>query len=243
MYYLYLHINTINNKKYCGITKNPKRRFRGNGVDYKGTPFYEAIKKYGWNNFEHIIIKTVETLEEAEQLEIEYIAKYNLTDSNNGYNIQKGGAFDGKPYKEHPRGMLGKTHSEEYKKRLKIIMRGENNPFKKSGGWATHEHPRGMLGKSHSEEKKKQISNTLKEKKINYKKVQITYSDGSITVYDSITELCNKLDLSVSTVYKIIDTNIPYKINPNTHSELKEKLKYLEGAIINRITDNIELTD
>lgn len=58
MYSIYVHINKLNHKMYFGITKqNPKRRFR-DGEGYKScTKFYKAIQKYGWDNFEHIIIK------------------------------------------------------------------------------------------------------------------------------------------------------------------------------------------
>ena len=50
---------------------------------------------------------------------------------------------------EHPKGMKGKTHSEEYKERLRQEMTGENNPF---------------YGKTHTEESRQKISQTLKEK-------------------------------------------------------------------------------
>lgn len=48
-----------------------------------------AINKYGWENFEHIILATGLTFEEANLKEKEYIEKFNSI--NNGYNIQSGG--------------------------------------------------------------------------------------------------------------------------------------------------------
>ena len=70
---VYMHINKLNNKKYVGITsRNPNERWGKNGNRYKSSPhFYSAIQKYGWDNFEHIILKDNLTSEEADKLEIE----------------------------------------------------------------------------------------------------------------------------------------------------------------------------
>ena len=94
-YTVYMHKNIINNKIYIGITRNNvKFRWR-NGNNYANcTKMNNAIKKYGWNNFEHIIICKNLTKEEAEQKEIELIKKYNSI--KNGYNIENGGNCLGK---------------------------------------------------------------------------------------------------------------------------------------------------
>ena len=48
MYTLYCHINTINHKRYVGITKRKPEYRWNNGEGYVGcTAFYRAIKKYG----------------------------------------------------------------------------------------------------------------------------------------------------------------------------------------------------
>ena len=65
-YTIYIHKNKINNKVYIGQTsQNPKKRW-DNGRGYQSSPkFYNAILKYGWDNFEHIILYTNLTLEQA----------------------------------------------------------------------------------------------------------------------------------------------------------------------------------
>lgn len=87
-----MHTNKINNKKYVGITyQKPSLRWRSHGQGYKGcTYFYNAIKKYGWDNFEHKILLENLTEEEAEEKEIELIKFYG-TQVPNGYNIDAGG--------------------------------------------------------------------------------------------------------------------------------------------------------
>lgn len=70
---VYIHRNKINNKAYIGIAKgNPEHRWGQNGKKYKQDSqpiFYNAIQKYGWGNFEHIIWNTNLTHEDAKHIE------------------------------------------------------------------------------------------------------------------------------------------------------------------------------
>ena len=92
IYCVYIHKNKQNGKVYIGQTcQKPERRW-SNGYGYKGCPkFYAAIQKYGWDNFEHIIVQEYLTKEEADNLEKELISKYDSTSKEAGYNISIGG--------------------------------------------------------------------------------------------------------------------------------------------------------
>ena len=81
-----------NDKVYIGITlQKVEYRWR-NGDGYKlQTYFYNAIQKYGWNNFLHEVLFDSLSKEEAEQKEKELISFYNSTNPEFGYNIQSGG--------------------------------------------------------------------------------------------------------------------------------------------------------
>ena len=81
-YIVYKHTSP-SNKVYIGITsQTPERRWRKDGKGYKThIYFWNAIKKYGWNNFKHEVLFSGLTKEEAEQKEIELIAYYKSNDS------------------------------------------------------------------------------------------------------------------------------------------------------------------
>ena len=85
---IYLHRNLINHKVYIGKTKNtdnPNVRW-SNGNGYKHQPFYEDIIKYGWNNFEHIILEEDIPDNLIVQRENFWINYYNALNPNIGYN-------------------------------------------------------------------------------------------------------------------------------------------------------------
>ena len=87
-YVVYCHTSP-SGKKYIGMSKNVKRRWEANGRNYKKCiKFYNAIKKYGWENITHEILEENLTKREAEKLEEFYIKKFDTV--NNGYNMLKG---------------------------------------------------------------------------------------------------------------------------------------------------------
>ena len=148
---VYIHTNKINGKIYVGITcREPERRW-ANGKGYKrshgqsvgDSHFYNAIKKYGWDNIDHRIVAQNMTIEEASAMEKELIAKYDSTNPEKGYNITSGGQDS-----------IGAKHSDETKAKLSEIAKKRIKdtgivPFK---------------GKHHSEETKKQQSIRMSEK-------------------------------------------------------------------------------
>lgn len=119
-YTVYMHISP-SDKKYVGITKNEPVHRWDNGNGYRSSPhFWKAIKKYGWNNFRHIILFEHLTKEKAIKKEIELIEKYNLTDGKYGYNITKGGD-----------GLNGMIMSDNTKKKMSenhYDCKGAKNP-------------------------------------------------------------------------------------------------------------------
>ena len=128
MYTIYIHKNLINKKVYIGQTKRKVEiRWGKNGKGYQGCPhFYSAILKYGWINFEHDILKVVETKDEANYWEEYYINLYQSRNPEKGYNILKGGSGE-KPSKSIKMQNFYQILTKEEKKELYDNRRGIKN--------------------------------------------------------------------------------------------------------------------
>ena len=100
-YCVYVHINKINKKRYVGQTCQfpPEKRWGPNGRNYLSQKngkyvhpyFANAILKYGWDGFEHIILKNNLDEKEAEYWEKYYIRTYASNTSEKRYNLTDGG--------------------------------------------------------------------------------------------------------------------------------------------------------
>ena len=90
---VYKHTIKENGKCYIGITSQPPTyRWGSDGRKYKNCPFFfKAIKKYGWDNINHEVLYENLTKEEAENIEVELIAKFKSNQDRFGYNILAGG--------------------------------------------------------------------------------------------------------------------------------------------------------
>lgn len=192
-----MHENKINHKIYIGITcQKPTQRWRG-GKGYKIGAFKNAIDKYGWNNFEHIILFEHLSKEEACLKEQELIKQYNTMDNNYGYNLCEGGNLT-----------LGYHHTKNSKLKMskskKGMYDGVNNPmYGKNGILAP------MYGKHLTEEHKRKISETKKGKtnyhtKTLYKKVDQYDLDGKfIKTWESISSIERKLNIKGTHISRV----------------------------------------
>ena len=120
---LYCHKNKENGRRYYGITsQSPERRWM-KGLGYsEHLPIGRAIRKYGWENFEHNIV--FENLSEraAKTLEKLYIAMYETQHDEHGYNMTCGGD-----------GVVGYHHSDISRRKMSAAKRGSNHP-----NWGRH---------------------------------------------------------------------------------------------------------
>ena len=204
MYTVYQHKNKINNKIYIGITsRKPEERWGSNGNNYKSsTYFYAAIQKYGWDNFEHNILYTNLTKEEACLKEQELIKYFNSMNREYGYNQTSGGEMcimSPEARKKLSQSMMGNQNglghpcSEEKKKKISEAQKGRK---------FTEEHKQKLseaAKKRHvpcSEEKKKKLSQSYPNKK------QV-YCVELNTVYESVQECARQLGLQATNISKV----------------------------------------
>lgn len=177
-FYVYCH-KLFDGRRYIGITKqNPSRRWR-NGEGYKvrnnNSYFYNAIKEYGWNSFEHIILFTNLSKEQAINKEKELIKKYNTQDRNKGFNLTAGGEGIFNPSEETRKKIgekskiinLGRKHTEETKIKISKANRGINNPqYKKQKTKKQLEAIQKIGKRNKTEIQKQKMSKSAKKRKI-----------------------------------------------------------------------------
>lgn len=87
--YVYKIENKINKKIYVGQTNNLDRRMQEHKHDERNNhPIHNAIKKYGWENFEVSVLYYGVNYNKKEK---EYIKLYKSNRKEYGYNITAGG--------------------------------------------------------------------------------------------------------------------------------------------------------
>ena len=203
MYTVYQHKNKINGKIYIGITsQKPEDRWGSQGCNYKSSPhFYSAIQKYGWNNFEHNILFTELTKEEACLKEQELIKQFDSMNREHGYNSTSGGdvfSMNEETKQKISQAMMGNKNglghpcSEEKKKKISEAQKGRE--FTKE-----HKQKLSEAAKNHhvpcSEDKKQ----TLKKK--SHKKP--VYCEELDKVFESVQECGRQLGIPATNISKL----------------------------------------
>lgn len=189
---IYRYTNKINGKVYIGQTVNENRRKREHCLAKDDCPFHNAIRKYGFKNFQYKVLFRVHCRNQQDLVntlnskEINCIKFFKSTQREFGYNVTAGGegyAVDEKQRKKisqrvsgkgNP--MYGKHHTKEVREKLSRLNKGKKMPpgFSErqselhKGISFTEEHrknlSKSLKGMVFSEEHKKNISISKKGK-------------------------------------------------------------------------------
>lgn len=119
---IYKVTNITNEKCYIGQTiysLQQRKCAHKNNVKYNRNPtsaFYNAIRKYGWDNFKWEIIKECDSKEMLNIMETFMIIVYKSFILEKGYNLTWGGDSN-----------IGYRHSDKEKEKRRIRQLGKNN--------------------------------------------------------------------------------------------------------------------
>ena len=129
---IYKITNTVNSKAYVGYSSNISKRWDDHKNGYGSKLVYDAIQKYGLDNFTFEVIA-----EDTVDNEDKYIQEHN-TMAPNGYNLVEGGGLPPtkkgwKPLAEtlakRSASLKGIKRTEEWCRKLSESKQGANNPM------------------------------------------------------------------------------------------------------------------
>ncbi len=219
---IYKITNLLNGKIYIGRSSDLKSRKSKHKTKRNNTLISRAIFKYGHENFTFEVIEycDVYLLIEREQYYMDLYSPYG----DIGYNLLKDSSFGG---------WLGMKHSDETKKKMSEIKRGEPwNKGKKGLQMCSDETKKKMsesrkgdgnsfYGKKHTQESKNKISNKAKGR-------DHSHEYKPVLQIDPLTKKVIKEWICISDVYKFF--NAP-SWNSNISKCCKGKQKTAYGFI------------
>ena len=143
--YIYLTTNLINGKMYVGKHKSSyfDESYKGSGKI-----LWNAIRKYGWENFKVELLKECDNEEDLSISEYDEIEHRNAVLSPNYYNLRDGGRGGWKVngvsikrgIKVSDQARLnislahqGKSLSFIHRKHIGMSLQGDNNPLRRTG--------------------------------------------------------------------------------------------------------------
>jgi len=226
---VYISAKIDNRKSYIGQTiKDLGHRMRAHKTKAnrgEGNHFHNAIRKYGWDNFEWRIVYENVPIEQLNNMERWTIANYDTY--KNGYNSTEGGEDNPMNNPETRKKHNSITQSDEFRTKMAKINSGENNPnfgkhpsqeiLNKMSGENHH-----MYGKHHSDEHNQMMREKMSGKNHpNYGKITpektklkisiaiakntyvITTPIGKIETIKNLTKYCNDNNLERSSMSRM----------------------------------------
>jgi group I intron endonuclease len=249
---VYLLINTINNKIYIGQTwLQLSDRMGKDGINYRNSIYlYNAIRKYGSDNFIYKVLAECRDQVTADCFEEYFITWYDSKNLKIGYNIRDGGSA-GK-HSEETKLKISKSLKDKDWTPEALLGKGKGGsswlgkkrgPQSKERAEATAarlkkwhlDNPHPMSGKHHSEATRKKLSAASRGRKfskesIKKRSLKLMLSPEKeqdiIDAYQigiTIAEIKVKFNTGVTTIYRILKRNgiiLKSKMNNNDNPDI-----------------------
>ena len=125
---IYKWTNKINNKSYIGQTVNPRKRYNEHCRAKTNDYFHYALRKYGKDNFDYVVLEDNIERSMLNDREIYWIKYYDTF--KNGYNMTEGGhqlsplLYTEERNKKISMALKGKPLSKETIEKLSKVRRG-----------------------------------------------------------------------------------------------------------------------
>ena len=213
-HYIYIHQNKLNLKVYVGYTKQPHIRWRDTkrgafdpNFEFYNQPLYNAIRRDGWDNFDHHVIEVFDNKEDALEAEIFWIEFFrsnrNVYGKEYGYNMHEGGncppsRIGSIPYNK---GKNTPQVSVEKMKKSKINPSDEVRNNISKGGQKFDEKTKGEIRIAYKEKTIKQLAEQ--------------YGCANITIYRILHDL-NRIKKKLLIPVNEMELQLPYLVFART---------------------------
>lgn len=172
---VYMHRCRANGKAYVGISSDTmERRWRRHvTLSRMGSEllFHRAIRKHGEDAFEHVLLATCKSFEDAKRLEVLFIKMYETYAAEHprkGYNMTRGGDGTVGSHTSRP-------CSEEKKRRISAALKGKKKSEEHRAAMRRADRPRHL-----SEEHRQALRDAWR------RKTELSQSSAYLDQSDSI---------------------------------------------------------
>lgn len=227
---IYMITNLIDGKKYIGQTTNYNKRSKTHFSKLRDNKHHNehlqrAFNKYGEKNFKIEILSLCDE-NQLDELEKEYIKKYNCCDERYGYNLMDGGQkyrhFTNEVKEKMSRSGKGRVFSEIHKKRI-----SENNKGRKISKEAIDKANKTKIEKGILQGEKNPVSIISDDKA---KEILEYYLSNEI----SIMQLSKIFSVSYDVANNLIKNKSYKHIIKEKREEIKNKSNNLYKAKLNK---------
>lgn len=226
---IYKYTSKTTGKVYIGQTVNETKRRSAHKhmqTDWH-SHFYNAIAKYGYEDFDYEVIYEVMSdipgyvKQVLDMMEVYYIQKYNSTNPDFGYNIAAGGG-----------GTVGVPCSEEHKKKISKILKDKHLKLNENqlNALRNMKHAPTHAGKA---VQRYSLEGVLLEEYDSYRRAYQSIGGTQAAFWKAMNRTDNKRGFYKNFYFKLKNEPMPLNLSkPSHHSSVAVKQYSKSGELI-----------